>query len=248
MSLETQMRFRLILLAFAIVILLLIPFVLFGDSLENWTNNFLQSLKTGGSQNLGFWNLENGVFQGFGAQNGVLQATPTSLIAGTVIGFLLSIDIVTPIPSSIVSTAGGYFLGFIGGTLISLTGMTISCLIGYWIGVKFGRPAALRFVDTKEISRFESLQKKYGDWIIIISRSVPLLAETSVLFAGIGRMKFSRFISMVTISNLGISMVYAAVGAYSAHINSFLLAFAAAIIFPGVMILILKNKKIFNSD
>ena len=217
MGLEIQMKFRLILLAVTVVILLLIPFVLFGDSLENWTNNFFQSI-------------------------------PTKLIASIVIGFLLSIDIVAPIPSSIVSTAGGYFLGFIGGTFISFAGMTISCLVGYWIGTRFGRPAAFRFVDPKEISRFESLQKKYGDWILIISRSVPLLAETSVLFAGIGRMKLTRFIFMVTLSNLGISMVYAAVGAYSAHINSFLLAFAAAIIFPGVMILILKNKKTFNSD
>lgn len=216
-NLETHIGIKWILLTVIIVFLLLIPFVLFGDSLDNWTNSFFQS-------------------------------GPSKLIASIFIGFLLSIDIVAPIPSSIVSTAGGYFLGFIGGTLISLVSMTISCLIGYWIGTRFGRPAALRFVDTKEISRFESLQKKYGDWIIIISRSVPLLAETSVLFAGIGRMKFSRFISMVTISNLGISVVYAAVGAYSAHINSFLLAFAAAIIFPGVTIVILKNKKIFNSD
>jgi len=216
-NLETHIGIKWILLTVIIVFLLLIPFVLFGDSLDNWTNSFFQS-------------------------------GPSKLIASIFIGFLLSIDIVAPIPSSIVSTAGGYFLGFIGGTLISLVSMTISCLIGYWIGTRFGRPAALRFVDTKEISRFESLQKKYGDWIIIISRSVPLLAETSVLFAGIGRIKFSRFISMVTISNLGISVVYAAVGAYSAHINSFLLAFAAAIIFPGVTIVILKNKKIFNSD
>ena len=216
-NLETHIGIKWILLTVIIVFLLLIPFVLFGDSLDNWTNNFFQS-------------------------------GPSKLIASIFIGFLLSIDIIAPIPSSIVSTAGGYFLGFVGGTLISLVSMTISCLIGYWIGTRFGRPAALRFVDTKEISRFESLQKKYGDWILIISRSVPLLAETSVLFAGIGRMKFSRFISMVTISNLGISMVYAAVGAYSAHINSFLLAFASAIIFHGVMIVILKNKKIFNSD
>lgn len=217
MGLEIQMRFRLILLAVIVVILFLIPFVLFGDSLENWTNNFFQSM-------------------------------PTKLIASIVIGFLLSIDIVAPIPSSIVSTAGGYFLGFIGGTLISFTGMTISCLMGYWIGTRFGRPAAFRFADPKEISRFESLQKKYGDWILIFSRSVPLLAETSVLFAGIGRMKLSHFIYMVTISNLGISMVYAAVGAYSSHINSFLLAFAASIIFPGVMMVILKNKTTFNFD
>lgn len=216
-NLMDQMKIRWILLTIAIIAVLLIPFILFGNSVENWVNYFF-------------------------------HAAPTKLIAALVIGMLLTIDIVAPVPSSIVSTAGGYFLGIIGGTLISLAGMTISCLIGYWIGAKFGRPAALRFVDTKEISGFESLQKKYGDWIIIISRSVPLLAETSVLFAGIGRMKISRFIFMITISNLSISMVYAAVGAYSAHINSFLLAFAAAIIFPGVMIVILKNKKILNSD
>ena len=216
-NLETHIGIKWMLLTVIILILLLIPFVLFGDSLDNWTNSFFQS-------------------------------GPSKLIASIVIGSLLSIDIVAPIPSSILSTAGGYFLGFIGGTLISLVSMTISCLIGYWIGAKFGRPAALRFIDTKEISRFESLQKKYGNWILIISRSVPLLAETSVLFAGIGRMKFNRFISMIIISNLGISMVYAGVGAYSAHINSFLLAFAAAILFPGIMIVILKNKKIINSD
>ena len=216
-NLETQIRIKWILLTIAIITLLLIPFILFGDSLDNWTNSFFQS-------------------------------EPSKLIASIVIGSLLSIDIVAPVPSSILSTAGGYFLGFIGGTFISLIGMTISCLIGYWIGDKFGRPAAERFADSKEISRFESLQKKYGDWIIIISRSVPVLAETSVLFAGIGHMKFNRFMLMALISNLGISVVYAAVGAYSAHINSFLFAFAAAILFPGIMIVILKNRTVINSN
>lgn len=207
-----QIKIRWILLTIAIVAVLLIPFILFGDSIENWTNYFFQS-------------------------------SPPRLAAGMVIGTLLSIDILAPIPSSVVSTAGGYFLGFIGGTLISLLGMTISCLIGYWIGARFGRAAVEGFVDQKEISRFESLQKKYGDWIIIISRSIPLFAETSVLFAGIGRMEMSRFVFMTTISNLGISMVYAAVGAYFAHINSFLFAFIGSILLPGIMMFILKNKR-----
>ena len=211
--LDNQMKIRWLLLTFSIINLLLIPFVLFGDSLENWTRHFFQS-------------------------------SPTKLIASIVIGILLSIDIVAPVPSSIVSTASGYFLGFMEGTIISLAGMTVSCLIGYWVGAKFGRAAAERLVDQKEISRLESLQKRYGDWVIVISRSLPLLAETSVLFAGIGRMKISRFIFMVTLSNLSISMVYAAVGAYSAHINSFLFAFAGAILFPGIMIVILKNKRV----
>jgi uncharacterized membrane protein YdjX (TVP38/TMEM64 family) len=213
LNLTDQTKIRWILLVITIMTLLLIPFILFGDSLENWTNYFFQS-------------------------------QPTALIASLVIGTLLSIDIVTPVPSSIVSTAGGYFLGFIWGTIISLVGMTISCLIGYWLGARFGRAATERFMDQKEISRFESLQKRYGDWILIISRSIPLLAETSVLFAGIGRMKLDRFVFMIVISNLGISMVYAGVGAYSSHINSFILAFAGAVLFPGIMIVILKNKRI----
>ncbi len=204
-----QMKIRWVLLTAAILTLLLIPFILFGGSLESWTGYFFQS-------------------------------SPSRLAVGLIIGTLLSIDILAPIPSSIVSTAGGYFLGFIGGTLISLIGMTISCLVGYWIGARFGRAAAKRFVDHEEISKFESLQKKYGDWVIIISRSIPLLAETSVILAGIGRISIGRFLLLTIMSNLGISMVYAAVGAYSAHINSFLFAFAGSILLP--VMVILKNK------
>ncbi len=216
LNLRDQIHIKWLLLAFIVIILLLIPFILFGTFLENWTNYFFQT-------------------------------SPTSLATSLVIGILLSIDIVAPVPSSVVSTAGGYFLGFVWGTVLSVVSMTVSCLIGYWLGARFGRGAAERFVNQKEIQRFESLQKKYGDFIIIISRSIPLLAETSVLFAGIGRMKISRFIFMVTISNLGISVVYAAVGAYSAHINSFLFAFAGAVLFPGIMMIILKTKKMVNS-
>lgn len=204
-------KIRWILLTIIIITVILVPYILFGVSIENWTNHFL-------------------------------QYSPTKFMVSIVIGTLLSVDILAPIPSSLVSTAGGYFLGFIAGMLISLTGMTISCFIGYWIGAKFGRHAAFRLVKQKEISKFEKLQKKYGDWIIIISRSIPLLAETSVIFAGIGRMQISRFIIMIILSNLGISIVYAFVGAYSAGINSFLLAFAGAISFPGILLLILRYK------
>ncbi len=63
---------------------------------------------------------------------------------------------------------------------------------------------------------------------------VPVLAEASVLFAGMSKMNFRRFLIISTLSNLGISIVYAAVGAYSVSENSFLLAFAGAIIIPAV--------------
>ena len=88
----------------------------------------------------------------------------------------------------------------------------------------------------------EKLQNKYGDWIIILSRAVPVLAEASILTAGIGRMRFKRFILLVLLSNLGISIAYSFIGAYSGYINSFLLAFAGAIILPGAAMAIFKIK------
>lgn len=207
------MEIRWILLTITIITVLLLPFVLWGSSLENWTSYFFRS-------------------------------SPAKLTVSLAIGTLLAIDIIAPVPSSILSTAGGYFLGFMVGTIVSLIGMTISCLTGYWLGARFGRAVTERLLDQNEISRFEFLQKKYGDWIIIISRSIPLLAETSVLFAGIGRMNIGSFILMTTASNLGMSLVYAAVGAYSAKINSFLFAFVGAILIPGIIIIIFKNKRI----
>ena len=50
------------------------------------------------------------------------------------LGLLLALDIVLPIPSSIVSTACGALFGFVPGLIISSVGMTIAAAAGYFIG------------------------------------------------------------------------------------------------------------------
>ena len=49
-------------------------------------------------------------------------------------------------------------------------------------------------------------------------------------------MPASRFFALSTLANLCISAVYAAVGALSANVNSFLLAVAVSTIVPGLAI------------
>ena len=66
------------------------------------------------------------------------------------------------------------------------------------------------------------MRHRFGEWVIVVSRPIPVLAEASVLFAGLSGMPASRFLLLSTLSNLGISAVYAAVGAFSASTNSFL--------------------------
>lgn len=210
-----QSKLKWALLSLVILLIILIPFLLLGESIETLTNYLLRS-------------------------------SSPKLLIGVIIGGLLSIDILAPIPSSIVSTGGGFFLGFTMGIIVSTAGMTISCIIGYLLGAKIGTPISKWLVGTNDLLRLEKLQNKYGDWIIILSRSIPVLAEASVLIAGIGRMHIKRFILLILLSNLGISIAYSFIGAYSGYINSFLLAFAGAILFPGTAMAIFKIK--FNKN
>ena len=59
-----------------------------------------------------------------------------------------------------------------------------------------------------------------------------MIAETSVVFAGMSKMPLPQFLLIASLSNLGISLAYAGIGAYSLSSNSFLLAFLASIAVP----------------
>jgi uncharacterized membrane protein YdjX (TVP38/TMEM64 family) len=196
------------LLITAIFVVILIPFMLFGDQIESWTEQFLET------------------------------AEQYSLVVVLVLGGLLATDILIPTPSSLISTAAGLLLGFVGGMLTSLIGMTISCVLGYWLGAKFGRPLAARLVSERELDQLERLSERFGQWIIVVCRPVPMLAEGSVLLAGIGHMSFPQFMAYSFFSNLGVSAVYALVGSLSASVNTFLLAFFGAILVPGIIMLV----------
>ena len=156
-------------------------------------------------------------------------------------GLLLATDILLPIPSSVVSTAAGLFLGFMGGMMTSLAGMTVSCIAGFWLGLALGRPVVKRFVGAGELQRLEDMSRRFGDWVIVVARPVPVLAEASVLFVGMSRMPATRFMLLSTLSNLGISAVYAAIGAFSATLNSFLFAVAGSIFVPLIAMIFMKR-------
>ena len=207
---ETKKRW--VLLCVIILAFILLPFFLFGDHIDNWTRDFLES------------------------------ASGRPLLVAVVFGLLLGTDILLPVPSSIVSTAAGLLLGFIGGTLTSLAGMVVSCMAGFWLGARFGRPLASRMIGAGELQWLEDKSRRFGDWVIVVARPVPVLAEASVLFAGMSRMPVNRFIMLSTLSNLAISAVYAAIGAMSATVNSFLLAMAGSIIVPWLAMMVFKRR------
>ncbi|MBK9169919.1 MAG: VTT domain-containing protein [Bryobacterales bacterium] len=155
---------------------------------------------------------------------------------------LLALDIVLPVPSSLISTAIGGLAGLWLGTLVNWVAMTIGALLGYWLGARAGSPAALRLTGPDELKRMRGAMARYGPWMLVVFRPVPVLAEASVLFAGMVRMEWRPFLLYCVTPNLGISFVYAFVGTTSRKADSFLLAFAGALLVPLVAMLIARRR------
>jgi uncharacterized membrane protein YdjX (TVP38/TMEM64 family) len=159
--------------------------------------------------------------------------TATWLASISIFG-LLALDVVLPVPSSIVSTAAGVLLGFWRGAVVIWTGMMVACLLGYALGAR-ASGLARRFVGEAGLERADRLVRRYGDWTIVMCRPVPVLAEASVIFAGLVGAPFARFLALTALSNLGVAIGYAAFGAFSMSVDSFLVAFLGALLIPGVV-------------
>lgn len=165
------------------------------------------------------------------------------LSTGTILALLLASDIILPVPSCFASAACGLTLGFAYGTLASFAGMTLSTLAGYALG-RLATPAAQSMLGETESAQLRAFQKKFGLWLVLALRPVPVLAEASILFSGISRQPFGRTMAVATLGNLAVSALYAAVGAYGEMKESTLSAFILSALLAGIMMLIAgKNMK-----
>ncbi|MEO7650288.1 MAG: VTT domain-containing protein [Bryobacteraceae bacterium] len=153
-------------------------------------------------------------------------------LASLVVG-LLAADVFLPIPSSIVGTGAGVLLGYSAGFAAAWLGLTLGCALGYWFGRTAGRALISRVVTEEELARAENLFTQFGTLALLICRGVPVMAEVSVIFAGISRMPLRTFGVAVASSNAGISAAYVAIGYYALKMDSFWLGLIGAIALPA---------------
>jgi uncharacterized membrane protein YdjX (TVP38/TMEM64 family) len=173
----------------------------------------------------------------------VTRGGASAWVAPLAIGGLLALDVFLPVPSSIVSTAAGALLGLWRGAAVVWTGMMIGCVLGYAVGAR-GAALATRVVGAASMEQASALMRRYGDLAIVLCRPVPVLAEASVLVAGLVRARFGAFVWLTALSNLGIAVGYAAIGAVSPRVDSFLAAFAGALLVPGAVLLL--SRRVFS--
>jgi uncharacterized membrane protein YdjX (TVP38/TMEM64 family) len=157
------------------------------------------------------------------------QSTP---LAATAVVGLLSTDIFLPIPSSVVSTLGGWKLGVVGGTAASFAGLSAGAAIGFALARRWGRPFAARFSRPEELERTQRIAQQFGPTVLVLTRAVPVLAEASVLLMGLHNLSWRRFLPPVLSSNLGLAVAYSAFGRVAEQHGWFPLALGVAIALP----------------
>ena len=146
---------------------------------------------------------------------------------------LLAADSVAPVPATLVimslAAKTGFVLGLVGGTL----GMTAGVVFAGWFGRFAVGRIAPRFMPDAELERLRgALQTRLG-WTLACLRSVPVLAETSVIVAAAAGVPLRRIVALTLRPNVAVSTIYAAAASESFLTAS--LAFLGTILASGVL-------------
>lgn len=153
------------------------------------------------------------------------------LAASVGVGLLVA-DVLLPVPSSLVMVAHGALFGVLVGTLLSLIGSVGAALFGFWIGRRGGWLLA-RVVTEKERANADYLLRRWGALAIIVTRPVPLLAETVAIMAGSSSMSWGRAALAALVGSLPPALLYALTGAAVANFQNTALMFGLVLLLAG---------------
>lgn len=146
---------------------------------------------------------------------------------------LLVADVALPVPASLIMILHGVLFGVVAGTLLSLVGALGAALFGFWIGRR-GGPLFARLVPEEERRRADALLREWGDLAIIVTRPVPILAETLAILAGASPMGWGRMLVATLAGSLPAALLYALTGATARSLDDAALVFSLVLLVAGL--------------
>ena len=123
---------------------------------------------------------------------------------------LLVLDVVLPVPSSVVSVSLCFLLGPVWGALTVLVGMVGAFTAGFWLGRLLPTVRVRRWVGARTWDAVAATGRSAGMWWIAASRPVPVLAEVTAVVAGSLRFPFATSLAAATFSSVLVSAAYGA--------------------------------------
>ena len=168
-----------------VMALVIVPFLIWGERLESSVQPWLEAREH---------------------QTGLLTLIAIVLLAS---------DSVAPVPATIVimflAWKAGWVAGIVGGTI----GMSLGVLVAGWIGRDAVGRLAPKFLPESELIRIrDSLQRRLVLTLACL-RSVPVLAETSVIVAAATGVPLRRVFRATLLPNLIVATIYSVAAASS---------------------------------
>jgi len=118
------------------------------------------------------------------------------------------------------------------GTLLSLLGSVGAALFGFAIGRRGGRLLE-RIVTPEERARADKMLARWGTLAVLVTRPVPILAETVAIMTGTSTIGWARMALASFAGSLPPALLYALTGAAYANFQSVVLMFAATLLVAG---------------
>ena len=145
-----------------------------------------------------------------------------------ILGIMVLENVFPPIPSEIVLPFAGFEvdrgeLAFTLTVLAATLGSLIGALILYAVGLYGGRPIIDRYgrvlrVSHADLDRAEDWFDRWGDWVVLGARMVPLARSVVSIPAGTMRMGLVRFVLLTTLGSLAWNVLLVGLG-YSLGAN-----------------------------
>lgn len=144
------------------------------------------------------------------------QALSPTYVAIIVV-MLLFADLFIAIPTLTVIILAGYFLGHAYGSLAALVGVFSAGGIGYILSRYYG-DRLLKVLIKNDEQREEAIVafQQHGFMMILLSRALPILPETSACLSGMTRMPFKKFSLAWALS----TVPYILIATYAGSISS----------------------------
>ena len=158
------------------------------------------------------------------------EAGPLAAAVG--MGLLIA-DVLLPVPSSLVMIAHGALFGVGVGTALSLVGSLGAAAFGFSLGRR-GGPLLSRLVSEQEKVRADAMLAKWGALAIVVTRPIPLLAETTAILAGASPMGWGKLILASLAGSFPAALLYALTGATARTFGSGALMFGFVILIAGL--------------
>ncbi len=131
----------------------------------------------------------------------LIAKNPGVYLLSLIIIAALTLDVLLPVPSSLVALGAGTLIGGVWGFAVLFTGFMAGAYFGYYLGRYPGRFALARMTSPRTCAQVERYMDASSPLALFICRPVPILAETTVVLAGMGGLSVLKFTGLMLLSN-----------------------------------------------